>query len=94
MTMSDDNREKLQAMQCNYSRIRTWKLELLSDATTIDSALNYIRTKQGQQYKKEGIVDDDKDNNGKDELTTPTAAGRQSVFWFDLISYALRQQKT
>lgn len=25
-------------------------------------------------------VDDDKDNNGKDELTTPTAAGRQSVF--------------
>ncbi len=35
-----DNREKLQAM------------ELLSNATTRDSALNYIRSKQEQQQSK------------------------------------------
>lgn len=59
------------------------KLELLSNATTIDSALNYIRTKQEQQYKKRLASDltlDNNDNKGKDELTTTTAVGRQSVF--------------
>jgi len=64
------------------------KLELLSNATTIDSALNYIRSKQSQQHQKKGedlnldSTNDDDNSNGKEELTTTTAtaAGRQSVF--------------
>jgi predicted transcriptional regulator len=45
---SDDNREKLQAMEL-FKDTYLVKLELLSNATTIDSALNYIRNKQQQQ---------------------------------------------
>jgi hypothetical protein len=41
----DDNREKLQAMEL-FKDTHLVKLELLSNATTIDSALNYIRSKQ------------------------------------------------
>jgi predicted transcriptional regulator len=42
---SDDNREKLQAMEL-FKDTHLVKLELLSNATTIDSALSYIRSKQ------------------------------------------------
>jgi predicted DNA-binding protein YlxM (UPF0122 family) len=45
---SPDNREKLQAMEL-FKGTHLVKLELLSNATTIDSALNYIRNKQQQQ---------------------------------------------
>jgi predicted transcriptional regulator len=45
---SDDNREKLQAMEL-FKDTHLVKLELLSNATTIDSALNYIRNQQKQQ---------------------------------------------
>jgi hypothetical protein len=45
---SHDNREKLHAMQL-FKDTHLVKLELLSNATTIDSALNYIRNKQQQQ---------------------------------------------
>ena len=38
---SDDNREKLHAMEL-FKDTHLVKLELLSSATTIDSALNYI----------------------------------------------------
>ena len=55
MTKSEDNREKLQAMQL-FKDTHLVKLELLSNATTIDSALNYIRNKQ-QQHGKELVVD-------------------------------------
>jgi orotate phosphoribosyltransferase-like protein len=41
---SSDNREKLQAMEL-FKDTHLVKLELLSNATTIDSALNYIRSK-------------------------------------------------
>jgi hypothetical protein len=44
---SDDNREKLQAMEL-FKDTRLVKLELLSNATTIDSVLNYVRNKQQQ----------------------------------------------
>ena len=47
---SDDNREKLQAMQL-FKDTHLVKLELLSNATTIDSALNYIRNKQQVQTR-------------------------------------------
>ena len=42
---SPDNTEKLQAMEL-FKDTHLVKLELLSNATTIDSALNYIRSKQ------------------------------------------------
>jgi hypothetical protein len=49
---SDDNREKLQAMEL-FKDTHLVKLELLSNATTIDSALNYIRNKQQQQQQQQ-----------------------------------------
>jgi len=42
---SYDNREKLQAIEL-FKDTHLVKLELLSNATTIDRALNYIRDKQ------------------------------------------------
>ncbi len=76
---SPDNREKLQAMEL-FKDTHLVKLELLSNATTIDSALNYIRSKQQQaQHKKltSELAGDDNDNS-KDKLTA--TAGKQSVF--------------
>jgi hypothetical protein len=49
---SDDNREKLQAMEL-FKDTHLVKLELLSNAMSIDSALNYIRNKQQQQLQQE-----------------------------------------
>src|ERR671931_274096 len=48
---SPDNREKLQAMEL-FKDTHLVKLELLSNATTIDGALNYIRNKQQGQLQK------------------------------------------
>ena len=48
---SGDNREKLQAMEL-FKDTHLVKLELLSNATTIDSALHYITSKQQEQQKK------------------------------------------
>jgi hypothetical protein len=65
---SDDNREKLQAMEL-FKDTHLVKLELLSNATTIDSALNYIRNKQQQK----GLALSSKDDQ-------PMTSGRQTVF--------------
>src|ERR671931_640376 len=54
---SDDNREKLQAMEL-FKDTHLIKLELLSNATTIDSALHYIRNKQQQQKGVDSASDD------------------------------------
>lgn len=51
MTHAHDNREKLQALEL-YKETHMTKLELLSDATTIDHALNYIKSKQKQQERE------------------------------------------
>jgi hypothetical protein len=78
---SPDNREKLQAMEL-FKDTHLVKLDLLSNATTIDSALNYIRSKQEQQHKKGHNLDstsNDDNNSDVAELST-TAAGRQTVF--------------
>src|SRR5919112_5849178 len=48
----DDNREKLQAMEL-FKDTHLVKLELLSNATTIDSALNYISSKQQQSQQQQ-----------------------------------------
>jgi transcriptional regulator len=49
-----DNREKLQAMEL-FKDTHLVKLELLSNATTIDSALKYIENKQ-QEHQQKGIT--------------------------------------
>jgi len=70
MAKSEDNREKLAAMEL-FKDTHLVKLELLSNATTIDHALEYVRSKQQLQHKK--TLDSDSDS--------PTAAtGKQSVF--------------
>jgi hypothetical protein len=51
---SDDNREKLQAMEL-FKDTHLVKLELLSNATTIDSTLNYIRSKQQAQQQNKRL---------------------------------------
>jgi hypothetical protein len=85
---SDDNREKLQAMEL-FKDTHLVKLELLSNATTIDSALNYIRNKQEQQHdhqKKAEDLDSTDEDEGDDDSSsrgipsTTTMTGKQSVF--------------
>jgi hypothetical protein len=65
---SPDNREKLQAMEL-FKDTHLVKLELLSNATTIDSALNYIRNKQQRQQQKKHLSLDStsNDNNNRFE---------------------------
>jgi transposase len=77
---SDDNREKLQAMEL-FKDTHLVKLELLSNATTIDSALNYIRNKQSQQQQKH--VDSTTitgTTNNDDNSQQTTTSGRQTIF--------------
>jgi hypothetical protein len=79
-----DNREKLQAMEL-FKDTHLTKLELLSNATTIDSALNYIRSKQSQQGEKQkkslDSSSDEYDRNGdSDRQIAAGTTGKQSVF--------------
>jgi transposase len=69
---SDDNREKLHAMEL-FKDTHLVKLELLSNATTIDSALSYIRNKQSQQ---KGLALDSTNNQPE----TDSSSGRQTIF--------------
>jgi hypothetical protein len=77
---SDDNREKLQAMEL-FKDTHLVKLELLSNATTIDSALNYIRNKQEQRQHKALALDSTGDDNRSSSTDSqPETSGRQTVF--------------
>jgi predicted transcriptional regulator len=58
---SEDNREKLQAMEL-FKDTHLVKLELLSNATTVDSALYYVRSKQQEQHKRERVALDSTSN--------------------------------
>ncbi len=51
---TDGNREKLQAMEL-FKDTHLVKLELLSNATTIDGALNYIKSKRQVQKKHSSL---------------------------------------
>jgi Sigma-70, region 4 len=73
---SHDNREKLQAMEL-FKDTHLVKLELLSNATTIDSALNYIRNKQQEQQHKRLALDSTNNDNSSD---SQLATGRQTIF--------------
>jgi hypothetical protein len=76
---SEDNREKLQAMEL-FKDSHLVKLELLSNATTIDSALHYIRSKQQEHQKRLALDSTRDDNNNSDNGQITTTAGRQTVF--------------
>jgi hypothetical protein len=79
---SDDNREKLQAMEL-FKYTHLVKLELLSNATAIDSALKYIRNKQQEQHQNRrlSLYATGNDNNNSDDNDQLTATGgRQTVF--------------
>jgi hypothetical protein len=77
---SDGNREKLQAMEL-FKDTHLVKLELLSNATTIDSALNYIRNKQQeQQQQTDSTTTSDNDNDSSNNNQLPTTSGRQTIF--------------
>ena len=54
---SEDNKEKLAALEL-FKDTHIVKLELLADAPTIDSALGYIRNKQGQQQELDPTNDE------------------------------------
>jgi hypothetical protein len=59
------------------------KLELLSNATTIDNALHYIRSKQQeqeQQQKKHLSLDSTNDDSSDSNDNSQIATGRQTVF--------------
>jgi hypothetical protein len=77
---SPDNREKLQAMEVSKDT-HLVKLELLSNATTIDNALHYIRNKQKEQQSRMHLSLDSANHgstgsNDNSQITT----GRQTVF--------------
>ena len=78
---SEDNREKLQAMEL-FKDTHLVKLELLSNATTIDHALEFIRSKQQQKHQKkaEGLDSTNKDDNNTNGKEEPSIAGKQTVF--------------
>jgi hypothetical protein len=82
---SPNNREKLHAMEL-FKDTHVVKLELLSNATTIDNALNYIRNKQqAQQQNKRLSLDSDSATAGNDENSSKDddgqlTEGRQTVF--------------
>ena len=73
-----NNREKLQAMDL-FKDTHLVKMELLSNATTIDSALHYIGSKQQQeQHQKKHLSLDSTDDD--DSSDSQIATGRQTVF--------------
>jgi predicted transcriptional regulator len=67
-----DNREKVAALEL-FKDTHLVKLELLSNATTIYHALEYIRSKQSQQHQR-------KNNEDTKDIATTAATAKQSVF--------------
>jgi hypothetical protein len=81
---SPDNREKLQAMEL-FKDTHLVKLELLSNATTIDSALHYIRNKQQEQQQQKtrlalDSTSNDNNNSDDDDVQLTKAGDRQTIF--------------
>jgi hypothetical protein len=77
---SADNGEKLQAMEL-FKDTHLVKLELLSNATTIDSALSYIRNKQQQQQQQKALtLDSTADATTATANNAQPATGRQTIF--------------
>ena len=62
-----DNRDKLHAMEL-FKDAHLVKLELLSNATTIDNALHYIRNKQQEQQQQKKRLALDSTTTSNDNL--------------------------
>jgi IS30 family transposase len=78
MQKAEDNREKLHANEL-FKDTRLVKLELLSNATTIDHALEYIRNKQ-RSHPHQKKNNEDASGSPITATAYATATGRQSVF--------------
>ena len=76
---SEDNREKLHAMEL-FKDTHLVKLELLSNATTIDIALSYIKSKREQQQHNRRALDSTGDNSNDNDPLIIGAGGRQTIF--------------
>jgi hypothetical protein len=77
---TEDKREKIQAMEL-FKDTHLVKLELLSNATTIDSALNYIRSKQQEQQSKKHLsLDSASDDSNDTNYDSQIATDRQTIF--------------
>jgi hypothetical protein len=74
-----------------YKDTHMQKIALLSDATTIDSALNYVKSKrqqqQQQQQKKHLALDSTDDDHGDGDIDSGDSnseltkeGGRQTIF--------------
>jgi hypothetical protein len=74
---ADDNREKLQAMEL-FKDTHLVKLELLSNAATIDSALNYIKNKQ--QLHQQKLQQQQQQNGLPLDSTSSSNNVRQTIF--------------
>jgi hypothetical protein len=76
---ADDNREKLQAMEL-FKDTHLVKLELLSNAATIDSALNYIKNKQQLHQQKLQQQQQQQQNGLSLDSTSSSNNVRQTIF--------------
>jgi predicted transcriptional regulator len=76
---SPDNREKLQTMEL-FKDTHLVKLELLSNATTIDNALNYIRNKQQEQRQQKRLALDSTTIDNSSDSRLSTTGVRQTIF--------------
>ena len=79
MSKSEDNREKLQALQL-FKDTHMTKLELLSNATTIDSALQFIRSKQEQQEQQSKKTPALDSTSSDDISDNQISGGKQTIF--------------
>jgi hypothetical protein len=59
-------------------RYSSSQVGVIVNATTIDSALNYIRNKQQQQEQQKKLASDLAIDDNNDQLTTTD--GRQTIF--------------
>jgi hypothetical protein len=76
---ADDNREKLQAMEL-FKDTHLVKLELLSNAATIDSTLNYIKNKQQLHQQKLQQQQQQQQNGLPLDSTSSSNNVRQTIF--------------
>jgi transcriptional regulator len=83
-----DNREKIAALEL-YMETHMKKLELLSNAVTIDHALRYVQSKQQQQQQQQSQEQSqpeqseeaaEEDQEPEHTNTAATGTGKQTVF--------------
>jgi transcriptional regulator len=82
LQQAHDNREKIAALEL-YMETHMKKLELLSNAVTIDHVLRYVQSKQHQQEQQEQSEEQPEEAEDQEPEHTNTAAtgtGKQTVF--------------